>query len=339
MVPVKGNRSGKSEINADEQGFMKIDKVHFPGNIFLAPMANVTNMPFRLMCRKYGASMTYSEMISSDAVVYESAKAFERGLSCEEERPFGIQIFGNSPSIVSRAALAIEETYHPDLIDLNFGCPAHLLVKDGFGSALLQSPELIYEIVRELCETISTPVTAKIRVLEDMERTLHVARLIEKAGACAITVHGRTRLQQYTGKANHEYAKRIKEELAIPVIANGDIVDEASASSVLEYTGCDGIMIGRAAMGNPFLFRRISHYLETGELLEYDECLQRIADLETYMRSLQYYGITHTVNLKAHAQWFTKGIRGGKHIRTRIAEAKDIDGIIDSVKEMCIDAS
>lgn len=318
---------------------MKIEKVRFPGNIFLAPMANVTNMPFRLMCRRYGASMTYSEMISSNAIVYESAKAFDRGLSCEDERPFGIQIFGNSPSIVSKAAMTIEETYHPDLIDLNFGCPAQLLVKDGFGSALLRSPDLIYSIVRELCETISTPVTAKIRVLEDMERTLHIARLIEKAGACAITVHGRTQQQQYTGKASHEYAKRIKDELSIPVIANGDIVDEASAFDVLEHTGCDGIMIGRAAMGNPFLFRRISHYLETGEMLEYDGCRQRVADLETYMRLLQKHGLTHTVNLRAHAQWFTKGIRGGKHIRTKIADSKDIDEIIDCLKDMCADAS
>jgi nifR3 family TIM-barrel protein len=318
---------------------MKIEKVHFPGNVFLAPMADVTNIPFRLMCRKYGASMVYSEMISSNAIVYESAKAFGRGLSCKDERPFGIQIFGNSPEIMSRAALKIEETYNPDIIDVNFGCPASLLTKDGFGSALLRSPDLIYRIIRELCETVSTPVTAKIRVLEDMEKTVEIARLIETAGACALTVHGRTQQQHYSGKAIHEYAKRIKCEVSIPVIANGDIIDEISARDTLEYTGCDGIMIGRAAMGNPFLFRRISHYLKTGKLLEYNECCQRIADLEEYLRLLQEHDLTHKVNLRSHAQWFTKGIPGGKHIRTGIADAKDIEGIIECVRGMCHDAS
>ena len=318
---------------------MKIEKVQFPGNIFLAPMANVTNIPFRLMCRNYGASMAYSEMISSDAVIYESSKAFSRGLSCKGEKPFGIQIFGNSPDIISRAALKIEETYQPDIIDVNFGCPAYLLVKDGSGSALLQSPDLIYSIVKELCETVSTPVTAKIRVLEDVERTVQIAGLIEKAGACAITVHGRTQQQHYAGKANHEYAKRIKCEVTIPVIANGDIIDEISAKDTLEYTGCDGIMIGRAAMGNPFLFRRISHYLKTGEILEYNVCRQRTADLEEYLGLLKKYDLTDTVNLRSHAQWFTKGIRGGKNIRNRIADAKDIDEIIESVRQMCGDAS
>ncbi len=317
---------------------MKIEKVHFPGNIFLAPMADVTNIPFRLMCRNYGASMTYSEMISSDAIVYESAKAFERGLSFKDERPFGIQIFGNSPGIMSRAALKIEETYNPDIIDINFGCPSNLLTKDGSGSALLRSPDLIYRITKELCETVSAPVTAKIRVLEDMEKTVQIAGLIETAGACAITVHGRTQQQHYSGKAMHEYAKRIKCEVSIPVIANGDIIDEISARDTLEYTGCDGIMIGRAAMGNPFLFRRISHYLKTGELLEYNECCQRVRDLEKYLRLLQEHGLTHKVNLRSHAQWFTKGIPGGKYIRTGIADAKDIEGIIECARGMYRDA-
>ncbi|MDW7733214.1 MAG: tRNA dihydrouridine synthase DusB [Methanolobus sp.] len=314
---------------------MKIGKVKIPGNILLAPMSNVTNLPFRLMCRKYGASMTYSEMISSDAVIYENAKTFNRGRSSEDERPFGIQIFGNSPHVISEAALKIEEAYRPDVIDLNCGCPAKLLTKDGFGSALLGTPELIHSIINELSDTVSTPVTAKIRILEDMGKTLEIARLIEGAGASALTVHGRTRQQQYSGRSDMEYAKRIKEDLSIPVIVNGDIVDEASAEYALDYTGCDGIMIGRAAMGNPFLFRRISHYLDTGEMFEFEECRQRVSDLSEYFRLLEEHELIHTINVRAHAQWFTRGIRNGRHIRNRIAEAADIDEMLLRVEDMC----
>ncbi|MDK2825546.1 MAG: tRNA-dihydrouridine synthase [Methanolobus sp.] len=314
---------------------MKIADINIPGNILLAPMANVTNLPFRLMCRKYGASITYSEMISSDAVIYENEKSISRGMSCEEERPLGIQIFGNSVENMTEAALKIEEIYQPEIIDINFGCPARLLTKDGCGSALLRSPELIHEIVTGLTDNLSTPVTAKIRIVEDMEKTLKIAHLIEDAGADALTVHGRTRQQQYSGKADHSYVKRIKQELSIPVIANGDIIDETSAWQVLDYTECDGIMIGRAAMGNPFLFRRISHYLETEEILEYKECSQKIADLREYFGLLEEYDLMHTVNIKAQAQWFTRGMRNGRHIRRSIASSKNIEEILQSLDEMC----
>ena len=314
---------------------MKIADIKIPGNILLAPMSNVTNLPFRLMCKKYGASLTYSEMISSDAVIYENEKSINRGMSCEKERPLGIQIFGNSAENMTEAALKIEEIYQPEIIDINFGCPARLLTKDGCGSALLRSPELISEIVTGLVENLSTTVTAKIRILEDMEKTLEIAHLIEDAGADALTVHGRTRQQQYSGKADHSYVKRIKQELSIPVIANGDIVDETSAQQVLDYTECDGIMIGRAAMGNPFLFRRISHYLETEEMLKYKECIQRIADLREYFRLLEEYDLMNTVNIKAQAQWFTRGMRNGRHIRRSIASSKTTEEILQSLDEMC----
>ena len=314
---------------------MKIADIKISGNILLAPMSNVTNLPFRLMCKKYGASFTYSEMISSDAVIYENKKSINRGMSCEEERPLGIQIFGNSAEKMTNAALRIEEIYQPEIIDVNFGCPARLLTKDGCGSALLRSPELIHEIITGLTDNLSTPVTAKIRVLEYMEKTLEIAHLIEDAGADALTVHGRTRQQQYSGKADHSYVKKIKQELSIPVIANGDIIDETSARQVLDYTECDGIMIGRAAMGNPFLFRRISHYLETGDILDYNECSQRISDLREYFGLLEEYDLMHTVNIKAQAQWFTRGMRNGRHIRRSIASSKTIDEILQSLSEMC----
>ncbi len=314
---------------------MKIADLNIPGNILLAPMSNVTNLPFRLMCRKYGASLTYSEMISADAVVYGNEKTIYRGMSCDHERPLGIQIFGNSPQMMEKAALKIEEIYSPEIIDINFGCPARLLTKDGCGSALLRSPGLIHDIVKQLSDELCTPVTAKIRILENMENTLEIARLIESAGASAITVHGRTRQQQYSGRADHRYVKMIKQELGIPVIANGDIVDETSAQHVLEYTGCDGIMIGRAAMGNPFLFRRIAHHLGTGEMLEYEECRQRISDLNDYFAMLEEYGLIHTVNIRAQAQWFTRGLRNGRHIRRGIAASENMEDMLRCLEEMC----
>ena len=314
---------------------MRIANIKLEGNIFLAPMSNVTNLPFRLMCREYGASMSYTEMISSDAIIHENKKTVRRGISCDSERPFGIQIFGNSPETMTAAAQRIEESYRPDIIDVNFGCPARLLTKDGCGSALLRSPELIFDILKDLVDNLSTPVTAKIRILENMEDSIKIAELIEKAGASAITVHGRTQQQQYSGKSNMDYAKRIKQELSIPVIANGDIVDEHSAEKILEYTECDGIMIGRAAMGNPFLFKRISYYMTTGELLEYNSCQQRYADFSDYIERLDEYGLTDTINMKAQAQWFTRGIRGGRSVREKIAASKNIDEISYHIKEMC----
>jgi len=314
---------------------MRIANIKLEGNIFLAPMSNVTNLPFRLMCREYGASMSYTEMISSDAIIHENKKTVRRGISCDSERPFGIQIFGNSPETMTAAAQRIEESYRPDIIDVNFGCPARLLTKDGCGSALLRSPELIFDILKDLVDNLSTPVTAKIRILENMEDSIKIAELIEKAGASAITVHGRTQQQQYSGKSNMDYAKRIKQELSIPLIANGDIVDEHSAEKILEYTQCDGIMIGRAAMGNPFLFKRISYYMTTGELLEYNSCQQRYADFSDYIERLDEYGLTDTINMKAQAQWFTRGIRGGRSVREKIAASKNIDEISYHIKEMC----
>jgi len=314
---------------------MRIANIKLEGNIFLAPMSNVTNLPFRLMCREYGASMSYTEMISSDAIIHENKKTIKRGISCDSERPFGIQIFGNSPETMTAAAQRIEESYRPDIIDVNFGCPARLLTKDGCGSALLRSPELIFDILKDLVDNLSTPVTAKIRILENMEDSIKIAELIEKAGASAITVHGRTQQQQYSGKSNMDYAKRIKQELSIPVIANGDIVDELSAEKILEYTECDGIMIGRAAMGNPFLFKRISYYMTTGELLEYNSCQQRYADFSDYIERLDEYGLTDTINMKAQAQWFTRGIRGGRSVREKIAASKNIDEISYHIKDMC----
>ncbi len=314
---------------------MKIGNVKINGHLFLAPMADVTNPAFRMLCKKHGAALTYSEMISADAVLHGNIRTANRGISSEEEKPFAIQLFGNSAATIVNASSIIEERFCPDIIDLNFGCPAKVLVKDGSGSALLDFPEKIREIVSAVSGKVDAPITAKIRVLHDMEKTLDIARAIEEAGASAITVHGRTQAQQYAGKAEHEYARKIKNELSIPVIANGDISDGHSAKHVLEYTGCDALMVGRASMSNPHIFTEISHFLRTGEQLPTDECTQRLADFKEYVRLLELYGLEEYVDIRMHARWFTRGIKGGRHVRQGISGTREKKSIIRLMESLC----
>ncbi|WP_370574081.1 tRNA dihydrouridine synthase DusB [Methanomethylovorans sp.] len=314
---------------------MKIGNVKIDGRLFLAPMADVTNPAFRMLCKKHGAALTYSEMISADAVLHGNLRTTNRGLRCKEEKPFAIQIFGNSADTIATAASMIEERYSPDIIDLNFGCPANVLVKDGSGSALLNFPEKIREIVSNVCGKVDVPVTAKVRVLYDIKKTIDIARIVEEAGASAITVHGRTQAQQYAGKAEHEYARNIKNELSIPVIANGDIVDGLSAKHVLEHTGCDALMMGRAAMGNPHVFAEITHFLHTGEQIHIDECTQRLTDFKEYVRLLELYGLEEYVDIRMHARWFTRGIKGGRHVRQGVSGTQDKEAVIRLMESLC----
>jgi tRNA-dihydrouridine synthase B len=310
---------------------LKIGGAELSGNLLLAPMADVTNLAFRLLCRRYGASLTYTEMISADALINENKKSLLKGFAAREDRPFGVQLVGNSPEKLLKAAFFVEEEFRPELIDINLGCPSKRITGAGCGSALLHSPELIYEIISELTGTLSTPVSAKLRILQKKEKTLEIARLIEKAGASALTIHGRTAEQMYSGNSDLAAIKAVKNALSIPVIANGDIRDEESAENALKLTGCDAIMIGRAAMGNPFLFKRIRHYLESGEKLENDEA-QQFRDFETYVTLLEEYGLLSSVNLKMHALWFTKGMYGSRHFREKINKLEDEKSILELMK-------
>jgi len=314
---------------------MIIANLKFPNNLFLAPMANVTNLAFRMLCKKYGAALTYSEMISANAIVRQGEKSMQRGLTCEDEQPFCIQVFGNSSDTITEAARILEEAYRPAIIDVNMGCPAPTVTKQECGSALLNSPELIHNIISDLTGNISTPVSAKIRVLDSMEKTLKIARTIESAGACAITIHGRTREQMYSGTSSLEYAKRIKKELSIPVIVNGDIKDGISAKHALEYTECDGLMIGRAAIGTPYIFRRISHYLENGEPLETNHCIQQVNDFIEYTKLVGKYNIFSPGNIKAQSKAFTKGVADSRIIRGKLNSAHTIGSIMDVMHGMC----
>jgi tRNA-dihydrouridine synthase B len=314
---------------------LKIGNLETSGNLVLAPMADVTNLAFRLLCRRHGADFTFTEMISADALLNENKNSLLKGLSSPEDRPFGVQLFGSSPEKLRKAAFFIERECRPEVIDINIGCPSKRITRAGCGSALLNSPELVYDIISELTDALKTPVTAKIRILNRTDKTLELARLIEKAGACAISVHGRKAEQMYSGSSDLKMIRAIKNELNIPVIANGDIRDEESAENTLNFTGCDGLMIGRAAMGNPFIFRRVRHYLETGEKLEFDWQVQQIEDFEKYILLLEEHNLFSPLNLKMHAHWFTKGLHNSRHIREKINNLKDGKAIVDLIKSSC----
>lgn len=312
---------------------MKIGKLNLHGNLVLAPMSGMTNLPLRLLCKKYGASIVYSEMISSEAVVRENPKSLALGKVVSQERPVGIQLMGSEPETILRSAVALERIYQPDIIDMNFGCPAQDVVRSGCGAALLKSPDIIKEIIERLTGAQKVPVTAKIRLLDSPEKTIEVARTIEKAGACALTVHGRTQKQGYSGTVNLEIIKAIKSAISIPVIANGDIRDEMSASHALEYTQCDGLMIGRAAIGDPYIFHRISHYLKTGEILPQRTFDERLDDFFEYERLCREYDLLAFNDLKLKAQRFLKNRENIKCVRERLNGAMDIDSIMKIMKE------
>jgi nifR3 family TIM-barrel protein len=307
---------------------LKIGKMRLDGNLVLAPMSDVTNLPFRLLCKKYGASLVYSEMVCSGGIIRRNAGSIDRCFTSKDERPFGIQLLGSDAADLVDSACILQERYNPDLFDINLGCPAQSVVKNGFGSALLKKPEIIGKIVGQLSSALDVPLTAKIRIMNSFDETLKIAGIIEKAGADAITVHGRTQKQGYSGKSSLEFIKGIRKELSIPVIANGDICDEKTARQVLEYTRCDGLMIGRAAIGNPYIFRRLSHYLSTGELLPTQAMDERLRDFYEYTALCSKYGMLALNDLKLNAQWFTKGMDNIKSARVEINKANDVDSVM-----------
>ncbi len=313
---------------------MKIGKLVLQGSLVLAPMSRVTNLPLRLLCKKYGASLVYSEMISSEAVVRENPKSMARGLIADEERPVAIQLMGSDPDTLQRSALILERMYKPDIIDLNSGCPAQDVVRSGCGAALLKKTGIIRDIIERLTGSLDVPVTAKMRILDSPGSTVEVARVIEKAGASALIVHGRTQKQGYSGKVNLETIKAITSAISIPVIANGDIRDEKTAGHVLEYTQCDGLMIGRAAVGDPYIFRRISHYLETGEMLPPRTFDERLDDFFEYAKLCRMSEMFAYSDLKIKAQRFLKNRADIKSVRERLNRAMDIDSIMEIMEEV-----
>lgn len=317
----------------------KIGNVEIKNQVVFAPMAGVSNISYRQIIKEMGAGLIYSEMISTMGIVYNGKKTIDLINFSENERPISIQIFGSDLKSFVEAAKYIEENFHPDIIDINMGCPVpKVAIKSQAGSALLKDPNKIYEIVKAVVDNANTPITVKIRSGWDDKHinAVEVAKKIESAGASAIAIHARTRSQGYSGSANWNIIKEVKQSVKIPVIGNGDITTPELAKQMLNETGCDAIMIGRATLGNPWIIKEIVHYLDTNELLPKPTKIERIEMIKTHYNLLKKYSnTTHALlEIRTHALWYLKGIPGTKEIKTKICQAKTEEEFMNIIKEL-----
>lgn len=301
---------------------MKIKDLEFNHIAFLAPMAGIADLAFRELCVQYGAAYTVSEMVSSKGLTMGDKKSAQL-LTLGNDRPAGVQIFGDDPEIMAKAAVKCLD-FNPDIIDINMGCPAPKIAMNGGGASLMKKPELAYEITKAVVQAVDIPVTVKIRKGWDEEsvNAVEMAELAEKAGASAVTVHGRTRQQMYSGSVDFDIIAQVKKAVGIPVIANGDIKDEQSAAIMLEKTNADAIMIGRGALGNPWVFSKINAYLDECRVLPEPSVTQKMAVMLKHIQKIIEYKGEYTAMREArhHAAYYTKGMRGGAKLRAEIGK-------------------
>lgn len=317
---------------------MKIGNVELESNILLAPMAGVTDKAFRMIVKPFGPALMYTEMVSGKGLFYKSKKTADLLTADESEKPVAVQIFGHDADIMAEIANSALE-YGAAVIDINMGCPAPKIVNNGDGCALMKSPETAAKVISAVCRAVDVPVTVKFRAGWDDKsiNAVEFAKVAEQSGASAVTVHGRTREQFYSGTADLDIIKAVKAAVKIPVIGNGDIIDGGSAAHMLEYTCCDGIMVGRAAEGNPWIFKEISAYLKDGTVLPPPDLDERREVALKHLGLLVEFKGEHRGVLEGrkHMAWYFKGVSGGAVLRTALNKAQKYDEMCGLINEFC----
>lgn len=302
----------------------------------LAPMAGVTDLPYRLLCESFGAGLVCTEMVSAKAILYQNKNNKVIMQTEEREHPIALQLFGSDPFIIAAMANKVKEPF--DIIDINMGCPVPKIVNNGEGSALMKDPDLAYRILETLVRTVDRPVTVKFRKGFDERHVnaVEFAKMAEAAGVSAITVHGRTREQYYHGKADWDIIRRVKEAVRIPVFGNGDIFTPEDAKRMVDETGVDGVAIGRGAKGNPWLVKRVVRYLETGELLpepdipEIKQVIRKHAEMMVAYKG-EWTGVRE---LRKHISWYTAGIPNSSRLRNEINMVESMEGLMELVDKL-----
>ncbi len=313
---------------------LKIGNVELANNLILAPMAGITDLPFRIICKEFGVGMVCTEMVSAKAIFYNDKKTLKLLNTEGEKRPISFQIFGSDEESMGYAAKYISE--FADILDINMGCPAPKVVKNGDGSKLLLDLEKARNIIKVVVKNSKVPVTLKIRLGWDKEHIVatDIAKIAEEEGISAITVHGRTRTEFYSGSANLDIIKQVKQSVKIPVIGNGDIIDEDSAEKMFKYTGVDGIMIGRGSFGNPWIFKKILTYLQTGKKLENPNNNEKLQIIKKHINlELQEKGENGIKELRKHISWYTKNMQNSSEFRNKINKIDNSNELLEILEQ------